>query len=313
MADGGGEAASVFGGGVEVVECFGHEQIGVGIKAFGEFVALVAQVAFYFKVDVVVVAVALSAQAASEFFAQPVFGKIGDVPHHAGDAQASAGDGLVLGVIAVVEIGVGDDGLAGNVVEGDVLGAELGGGGDDEGVADAFGEIDCPLQCLHSAEAAADNGCPLADAETVGEQGLGAHPVAHGNDGKGGAVGFAGGGVGAGGTGAAGAAAKVVEGDNEKFVGVYGFAAANHVVPPAGVFVICAVAAGGVVGAGKGVADEDGVGFVFVGCAVGFGDEVEAGERAAVLQEERVFKRDGLGGNEGVAVDVHGGAGFVKF
>ena len=139
---------------------------------------------------------------------------------------------------------------------------------------------------------------------------MGAYPVAHGDDGKGRAVGFAGGGVGAGGTGAAGAAAEVVEGDNEKFVGVYGFAAANHAVPPAGVFVVCTVAAGGVVGAGKGVADEDGVGFVFVGRAVGFGDEVKAGERAAVLQGERVFKRDGLGGDEGVAVDVHGGGGF---
>ncbi len=39
---------------------------------------------------------------------------------------------------------------------------------------------DGPLQGLHAAQAAADDGCPLADAQHVGEARLAVHPVFHG-------------------------------------------------------------------------------------------------------------------------------------
>ena len=98
--------------------------------------------------------------------------------------------------------------------------------------------------------------------------------------------------VGAQRAGAAGAAAQVVEPDNEEAVGVHGFAGADHAVPPAGVFVVGVVAAGDVVVAGECVADQYGVGFVGVECAVGFHHQIEARQGLAVLQDKRLFERD---------------------
>ena len=115
------QVVAVFGGGVEIVQGFGHQQVGVGIEAVGEFVALVAQIAFHFEIHVVVIVQAAVAQGAAEFFAQSVFRQIGDVPHHAGDAQTAARLGAVLRVVSFVEIRVGQDGLARHIVERDVL------------------------------------------------------------------------------------------------------------------------------------------------------------------------------------------------
>ena len=295
------EVVAEGGGRAEVVQHFGHPQVGVGIEAFGKFVALIAQVGFDFEFHAVAVAYAV-VQAAAEFPAQAFFGQVGDVPHHAGDAQPAARDGVEAAVVAFVEVGVGDDGLAGNVVEGDVLRRQAGGGGNHQRVPHAVGVVYRPLQCLHAAQAAADDGRPLADAEAVGQQSLAVDPVFYGNDGEVRAVFLSVFGVGAQRAGAAGTAAQVVEPDNEEAVGVHGFAGADHAVPPAGVFVVGVVAAGNVVVAGEGVADQYGVGFVGVECAVGFHHQIEARQGLAVLQDKRLFERDFFGRYQPYAV-----------
>jgi len=86
--------------------------------------------------------------------------------------------------MAAVEIRVGQDGLAGNVVESDVLRREFGGRGDDQGMTYPLRVADRPAQRLHAAQAAADDGCPLIDAESICESGLCFHPVTDGDDGE---------------------------------------------------------------------------------------------------------------------------------
>ena len=67
--------------------------------------------------------------------------------------------------MAAVEIGVGDDGAAGDLVEGDVLGGEVGRAGHHDGVTHALGVLQGPGQRLHAAEAAAHHGRQRLDAQ----------------------------------------------------------------------------------------------------------------------------------------------------
>ena len=112
---------------------------------------MVAQIAFHFEIHVVVIVQAAVAQGAAEFFAQSVFCQIGDVPHHAGNAQTAARLGAVLRVVPFVEIRVGQDGLARHIVERDVLRAQTRCGGNHQRMAHPFGEGHRPLQRLHAA------------------------------------------------------------------------------------------------------------------------------------------------------------------
>ena len=84
---------------------------------------------------------------------------------------------VVLVVVPAVEIRVGDDRLARDLVERDVLRREIGRARDHDRVAHALGIADGPLQRLHRAEAAADHGGEALDAEMVGEPRLGRDPV----------------------------------------------------------------------------------------------------------------------------------------
>ena len=139
----------------------------------------------------------------------------------------------------------------------------------------------------------------------VGQQGLRTHPIFYGHHREIGTVGLAGGRVGAQRAAAAGAAAQVVEPDHEKAVGIHRFIGADHVVPPAGVFVVRMMAAGHVVRAGQGVANQDGVGLIGIECAVGFSNQIKTGQRVAVLQGKGLFECNRLRGN-----DAHG-SGWV--
>ena len=67
-------------------------------------------------------------------------------------------------------------------------------------------------------------------------------------------------------------------------------------------FVVGVVAAGDVVVAGEGVADQYGVGFVGVERAVGFHHQIEARQGLAVLQDKRLFERDFFGRYQPYAV-----------
>ena len=149
-------------------------------------------------------------------------------------------------VIALMEIGVGQNSLTGNIVKRDVLSGKFRRRSDDERVGNTFRQRNRPLQCLHTAQAAADNGRPFLNAEIIGKHGLGLHPIFDGYDGEIRAIFAAGFRIFGQRAGTAVAAAQVVQTDNEKAVGINRFAGADHIVPPAGVFILRTVLAGNV-------------------------------------------------------------------
>ena len=180
---------------VEVVERAGDEQVGVGVEVLGELVALVPQVRLDLEIDVEVELDRVGAERAAEFLHHRVVGQVGDVPDHAREAQAAARHHAVPVVVAAVEIRVGGDRLARDLVERDVLRRELGRRRDHDRVADAVRVADRPLQRLHRAQAPAHHGGEGGDAQAVGEPRLRVHPVLDRDHGEGGAVGLAGRGV----------------------------------------------------------------------------------------------------------------------
>ena len=53
------EVVAVIGGRVEVVECLGHQQISIGIKAADKLVTLIAKIRFHFKFNAVAILIAV--------------------------------------------------------------------------------------------------------------------------------------------------------------------------------------------------------------------------------------------------------------
>ena len=53
------EVVAVIGGRVKIVECLGHQQISVGIKAADKLVALIAKIRFHFKFNAVTILIAV--------------------------------------------------------------------------------------------------------------------------------------------------------------------------------------------------------------------------------------------------------------
>ncbi|MCY1391568.1 hypothetical protein D9M71_64140 [compost metagenome] len=296
------------GGRVEVVQRLGHQQVGIGVEAPGELLALVAQVAFHLEFHAVEVVVELLAlQPAAEFLAHGIVRQVGDVPHHACQHQAALGDHALFLEMAAVEIRVGEDGLAGHLVEGDVLCRELGRRGDGQAVAHALGVADGPLQGLHAAEAATDHGGPLLDAEDVGQARLAVDPVFHRHHREVGAERRAGGRVDAGRAGRAVAAAEVVEADDEELQGIDGLARADAAVPPARLAVVHAVVAGGVVMAGQRMADQHRVAALCIQFAVGFIDQFVVAQAAATGQCQRFAEALHAGADQADGICGNGG------
>ena len=102
---------------------------------------MITQVGLNFKVDVVVELVLSLVQLAAKFFAHLTVGQIGDVADHARQTQPVGRDNTMFGVMSAVKIRVGEDGLAGDFVEGDVLSRQLGRRGDHNGVPDALRKL----------------------------------------------------------------------------------------------------------------------------------------------------------------------------
>jgi len=88
---------------------------------------------------------------------------------HPRHGQAALGAHAFGPVAAGVEIRVRGDSLAADLVEGDVLGRVIGGGGDRHGGEHLRGEQRGPGQRLHAAHGAADHGKQPRDAEVIDE------------------------------------------------------------------------------------------------------------------------------------------------
>ena len=124
---------------------------------------------------------------------------------------------------------------------------------------------------------------------------LAVDPIPHGNDGKIRPIGFAGIRVMGFGAGTAVTAPQIVQADHKKTIGIDGFAGANAGIPPAWLFVVTAVEAGGMVVAGKGVADQDSITLGRVQLAIGFKHQLIVGQGFATLQGDGVVAAENLG------------------
>ena len=214
-------------------------------------------------------------------------GQVGDVRHHARDGQAHAG-AAALGVIAVVPGRVLHDRLAADLVEGDRLRAFARGGGHRDQAPHEGRELDAPLQHLHAAHGAADDGVKRRQAEVVEQQLLRAHHVADRDEREGEAERAAGRGVDRRRPGRALAPAEHVGAEHVEAARVDRLAGADEVVPPAGLGVGERVHAGAMVVAAQRVADEDRVVARGVERAVGLVPQREAGQRLAAFKSERL-------------------------
>ena len=80
-----------------------------------------AQVAFHFELGIEVEIGPALAQFTAKLGAHALVRQVGDVAEHARDHQAAPGHHAKVVVMAVVKIGIGENRLAGDFIEGDVL------------------------------------------------------------------------------------------------------------------------------------------------------------------------------------------------
>ena len=248
------------------------------------------------------------------------------MPDHAGDTQPAFWLGFGLAAFCVkmpaVEVGVGRDGAARHFIESDVFSREVGRRGDHQRMAHARRVLQGPGQRLHAAQRATHHRGQGFDAQGVQQASLGVDPVFHRHHRKVGAVNAAGVRVDMHRSGGTKTGAQVVHANHEEPVGVQRFAGPDHAVPPALGFLLPRVYPGHMVRGVQRMADQHGVGFVGVQCAVGFITEVVRTDRRATLQGKWRLKQHRLGrGNQhldkkkpGVAKGVTGlGVSLAEF
>ena len=281
---------------VEVQPHVGDAKVGVGVEAFDEFFALMEHVAFDVAANAIPgeLVVGMDDVGAGAAFdgVEVDKGLVGD---HPGEGEAVFGSGAVV-EIAAVEVGVVFDGE--NLFEEGEACEDGGAGaaGDRDDDFDALGVEGGEVDGEQTTDGGADDGVELGDAEVVDESELGIDDIASADGGERGAVGFGGSGVDGGRAGGAVAAAEVIGAEDEVFVGVEDFSGADEEIPPAALAVFGpAVAgigdgsgdAGGVLGAGKRVEEQDGVVFRGVEGAVALESDAGVGEGVAGGQGER--------------------------
>ncbi len=110
--------------------------------------------------------------------------EVGDEPHHPRHGQAAFRDRPPSVIVALVELGVGEDRRPADVVEGDLLRRMARGRRDRDGRRDAVRVVDRPLERLHPSHRPADDRQQALDAEVVEKMGLRAHHVADRHDGE---------------------------------------------------------------------------------------------------------------------------------
>jgi hypothetical protein len=251
----------------------------------------VPQIALHLEVGVKAPGQPVPLQLAAELPLQGGLGQIGDVRRHPGDGQALLRPGPMQGVVAAPPVGVSHDRLAADLVEGDVLGAVPGGGGDADSAEQPLGIGGRPLQHLHPAHGAADHGLKGLDAHGLDQHGLGADHVGDGDDREGKAPGLAGRRVEAGRAGAAHAAADDVGADDEVTRRIQRPAGADQPCPPARL-AGDRVFPGHVLIQRQGVTDEDGVGPVGVERAETAPGDLQSVNAGAGVEDKRLRGRE---------------------
>jgi len=244
---------------VEIIHRPGDVEIGIGVEPIHKAGALMAQIALDLEVrseaigDLVAIL-----QIPIELLEQGAFRHVGDVGSHARNREPFSGPRVMVVIGSPVPVRVSLNGLATDLVKGDVLGRMAGGGGDGDGAKNTFRIGACPLQGLHPAHGAPGDTEQALNAQFVQQHGLRADHVGDGDDGKIETVGFAGFWVLGGGAGASLTAANDIGADHKKLVRVDGAARADHQWPPA-------ILAGGWMGVcrvliqGQGVAYQDNI------------------------------------------------------
>ena len=219
---------------------------------------------------------------------------------HSRDPQTALRDDAVLIEVAAIEVRVGHDGAASDLVEGDVLGREVGRAGDDDGMTNALRILQGPRQGLHAAQAAAHDGSEPLNAKSVEQRSLRIDPVFDRHHREVGAVDAAGRRVGVHGTGRAEARAQVVDADDEEAIGVEWLARADHVVPPAFRLLLTFVHARDVVRGIERMAHQHRVALVGIELAVAFPGKRVIADRRAASQSKRPREEHRLRNNDHV-------------
>ena len=90
------------------------------------------------------------------------------------------------------------------------------------------------------------------------------------------------------------AAAEIVDADDEETLGIDWLAGPDHVVPPAGMFVLLAVIAGYMMRAGQRMANQHRIAFVGVELAIGFIHQGVVRQRSTAAQRNGLIEARGL-------------------
>ncbi len=209
-------------------------QVAVRIEPAGELVAVEVEVALHG--EPAAAAERAHARLPRPLKAQIELGRAAVVQQrHAPRQREAAVRTLAVGRVVVVaarEARVDAEGLELHRVERDLVGGRRRGSRQHREALDAIRQPDAPLQSVHAAHRAADDGRPPLDAETVGQQGLRRHLVAHREIRKARPP-FAPVGADRGGAGRTLASAQHVRGDDEPAVGVDRGSRSDHLAPPA--------------------------------------------------------------------------------
>ena len=298
---------------VEIVQSARDQEVSVGVKVLAEFVALIAQVTFDLELHLLRRVAVLArigglplgvhhrrSQIAPKFFIHDIVAQVGDVAHHARDAQASLGDDVVLVKVPVMKVRVGHDGAARHFIERNVFSGQVGGAGHHHRMAHARRVLKRPAQGLHAPEAAAHHGRQLFNAQRIEQTRLGMDPVFHRHHRKIGTVDTPGIGVHMHRAGGAKTRAQVVDANDEKPLGVDRLARANHVVPPALALGLAFVRARHMVRGVQGMANQHRVGALGIQLAISFIGQGVIAHAGPALQRQSIRKMHETGcGNQG--------------
>jgi hypothetical protein len=220
-----------------------------------------------------------------ELLGHRLLGEIGDVPEHAGHGESDVGAAAGVVILPAGEVGIAQDGVAPDHVEGDGLAREVHRRRDRNHRFDPLRVKRRPGQHLMPPERSAHDRAQLLDPEVIDQLELRLHHVADRDGRKVRAVAFARGRIAAVRTRRAAAPPEYVRADREIPIRVDVLARPDEHLPPARIIVLVVTRHVGV--AAQGVADQDRVVLRRRELAVGLVGERNFGKLSAQLERKR--------------------------